>query len=137
MAGRTGRVLAAVAVACMVGLIGCGDDDDDSAGETPDTTASTTVGDGGADGSGGGAAASVTIADFAFSPAELTVSSGDVVSVKNDDSTTHTFTSDGGGFDVQVEAGQSGEARVSASTPGTYDFHCTIHPNMTGKVTVQ
>ncbi|MGH9177906.1 MAG: cupredoxin domain-containing protein [Acidimicrobiales bacterium] len=130
--------MAAIAVACIVGLAGCGDDDDDGgAGDASDTTASTTAGDGGAGGSGASASASVTMADFAFSPTELTVASGDVISLQNDDSVPHTFTSDGAGFDVRVEAGASGDARVATSTPGTYDFQCTIHPAMAGKVTVE
>lgn len=137
MGGRSARALAAVALAGLVGLAGCGDDDDGTVDEGTGTTASTAAGDGGADGSGGSAAASVTMADFAFSPKDVTVASGDVISVKNDDSTTHTFTSDGGGFDVTVEAGATGEARVATTMPGTYDVKCSIHPSMTGKVTVQ
>src|SRR5579864_3291887 len=80
-------------------------------------------------------ASSVTISGFKFSPASLTVSAGQQLSVMNSDGVTHTFTSsawDSG--DIQPGASYTFNAPSQA---GTYQFHCSIHPFMTGTLTVQ
>ena len=75
------------------------------------------------------AADTITIQSFAFS-APLTVAPGASVTVMNKDSVQHTVTADTtGGFDVTVPAG--GTATFTApSAPGSYAFHCSIHPSM-------
>jgi plastocyanin len=56
----------------------------------------------------------------------------------NQDDVDHTFTMSGTQIDVPVAAGETlnGEPIAGAVEPGTYDFLCTIHPEMTGRVTV-
>ncbi|MCX6500623.1 MAG: cupredoxin domain-containing protein [Arthrobacter sp.] len=91
--------------------------------------------------SGGSAAANstaaITISGFAFG-APLVVPAGATVTVTNRDSAEHTVTADtGSAFDVEVK-GSGGTATFTApSTPGTYAFHCTYHPNMHGSLTVK
>lgn len=82
------------------------------------------------------AGAQITIASFSFG-SPLTVKAGQKVSVKNSDGVTHTVTADDGkSFDASVDA--NGTASFTApSKPGTYKFHCTIHPQMKGTLTVQ
>lgn len=41
----------------------------------------------------------ITIKDFAFQPARLTVSAGQMITVTNEDSATHTITAEDGSFD--------------------------------------
>lgn len=118
--------LLAVVVLLGVALLGCGDDDDGAAGDGATTEAA-----------GEDAAASVTIRDLAFEPDELTVQTGDVIEVSNEDGVQHTFTSDDAGFDTVLEPGGSGTARVATSEPGTYDFVCSFHPAMQGSITVE
>ncbi len=90
--------------------------------------------------SGGSSSASagsgVKIANFAFSPATLTVGSGARVTVGNDDSTAHTFTADDGhSFDTgSIDPGSS--SSVTAPKPGRYAYHCSIHPFMHGTLVV-
>lgn len=82
---------------------------------------------------GSSAQAEVTIANFAFTSTPVVV--GTTVTVKNKDSTTHTVTADQGGFSVTVNGGST--ATFTAPTaPGTYKFHCNIHPTMHGSLTV-
>lgn len=79
----------------------------------------------------------VTIANFAFSPADISIKAGTQVTWTNNDSTTHT---------VDETDGQSGPASgmlnpgasysFTFDKPGTYHYHCSIHPEMTGTVTV-
>ena len=72
--------------------------------------------------------------NFAFSPSELTVSAGTEVTFQNDDSTTHTFTGDG--FESgNVSPGNS--FKFTFNTAGTFNYHCSIHPMMTGKIIVK
>lgn len=87
------------------------------------------------DNSGGGADAEITIADFAFSGPD-SVSVGETVQVTNNDSTGHTWTSDGGGFDSgTLNSGDTFEHTFDEA--GEFDYFCAIHPNMTGTITVE
>jgi plastocyanin len=76
----------------------------------------------------------VTIEGFAFSPATVTVSVGDSVTWTNNDGTAHTAT--GSGFDTgNIAGGASGS--VTFQSAGSFDYACSIHPQMTGTVVVQ
>jgi plastocyanin len=78
----------------------------------------------------------VTIAGFAFAPATLSLPAGTTVTWTNQDPTTHTATADdGAAFDCDpVGAGAS--MSFTFATPGTFAYHCKIHPTMTGTITV-
>lgn len=84
----------------------------------------------------GDAAGNVTISidGFAFSePGAL--AEGGTVTVTNNDSTTHTWTSNDGLFDSSgIAPGESFEFTFEAA--GTYSYFCNIHPSMTGSITV-
>lgn len=83
-----------------------------------------------------GADHKVTIKGFAFSPSNLPVVAGDTITFSNADTTTHTATAPDGAFDTgRIEPGKA--ARVTVSAAGAHQYHCTIHPNMTGTVTAQ
>ena len=79
---------------------------------------------------------SVEIADFAFSPAELTVPAGTTVTWTNNDSAPHTVTSDDGAFDSgRLDEGDTFEFTFEEA--GTFAYHCDFHPNMTATITVE
>ena len=80
--------------------------------------------------------AAVTIQNLAFSPATLTVSAGTTVTWTNNDSTTHTVTSDTGLFDSGQMSPGSHFSHTFNDT-GTFAYHCTIHTTMHGTITVQ
>jgi plastocyanin len=77
-----------------------------------------------------------------FVPETLTVSKGTTITWTNGDSTLHTVTSG------SAESGNSGTEFDSSylaagktfqhqfSTSGTFDYYCTLHPYMKGKVVV-
>jgi plastocyanin len=78
----------------------------------------------------------VTISGFAFSPQTLTVSKGTTVTWTNNDSTTHTVTSDTGVWD----SGNLAPGKTFSNTfnqTGTFPYHCKIHTSMTAKIVVQ
>lgn len=82
----------------------------------------------------------VSIKDFAFTPATLTVVRGTTVTFTNGDAITHTASSGTGGtkdgkFDREVRAGA--QATITLDTAGSFDYFCEIHPSMRAKITVQ
>ena len=78
----------------------------------------------------------VTISDFAFSPATVTIAAGDTVTWTNTDPVVHTATSTSGAFD-SGDIAQGDTFSFTFTTPGTYDYFCTPHPTMTGRIVVQ
>jgi len=82
------------------------------------------------------ASATVTISDFEFTPATVTVNEGDSVTFNNDGPTVHTATADDGSFDTgSLRKGESGSATFTSA--GTITYFCQPHPFMKGKVVVQ
>jgi plastocyanin len=77
----------------------------------------------------------VSIEDFFFSPANMTVAPGTTVTWVNNGQAPHTSTADDGTWDSGTL--QPGESfSFTFNQAGTYTYHCTIHPNMTGTITV-
>jgi plastocyanin len=74
--------------------------------------------------------------NYKYVPGIVTVNSGQSVTIYNDDVVAHTLTLNDRSLDsLQIKAGTSFNLRID--TPGEYPFHCTIHPNMKGKIVVQ
>ena len=79
----------------------------------------------------------VTIQNFAFSPASLTVKVGTTVTWTNQDSDAHTVTSQGSGGPLNSAPLNTGKSYSYTFTkPGVYSYLCTIHPFMVATVTV-
>jgi len=110
------KLLIGVFVVLAVALTGC------SYSNKPSSSGSSAV-----------ATNAVSANNFAFSPSNITVKVGTEVTFTNDDSTTHTIT-----FDLfqsgDVAPGQS--FKHTFDTAGTFSYHCSIHPSMTGQVEV-
>ena len=81
-------------------------------------------------------AAQVGIEDFTFSPGDVTAAVGETISWTNPDSAPHTATLDDGACDTGNIA-QGATAGLVFDAAGTYPYHCTIHPNMKGTITIQ
>jgi YVTN family beta-propeller protein len=82
-----------------------------------------------------GQAMAVNIAKFAFVPATITISAGESITWTNSDPVDHTATSD----DKVWDSGSLGPNASFTTTflqPGTYAYHCTIHPFIRGAVVV-
>jgi plastocyanin len=79
----------------------------------------------------------VTIQNFAFSPTNITIAKGTTVTWTNKDSTAHTVTeTDGKSGPNSGDVNPGSSYMFTFSQPGTYSYHCSIHPEMTGTVTV-
>jgi len=83
-----------------------------------------------------GATHQVSIENFAFMPANLTVAVGDTVTWTNNDDAPHTATASNGAFDSGT-LDNGGTFSFTFTTAGTYAYICEIHPQMTGTITVQ
>jgi plastocyanin len=80
--------------------------------------------------------ARISIRNFAFQPATLTVKAGTVVIWFNNDTVTHTVIADSGQLlhSANLAAGQS--YQVTLTKTGSISYHCSIHPMMKGRVIV-
>lgn len=73
--------------------------------------------------------------ELTYSPGGVRASVGDLVVFDNADDVAHTFTDDDGRFDSgPVEPGK--QYGFAYSSPGTYSFHCELHPTMRGQVRI-
>ena len=81
------------------------------------------------------AAARIDIAGFAFD-GQTTVSPGQTLTVANADGAPHTLTAVDGSFDTGVIQGGGASTLTAPLTPGSYAFFCSLHPSMTGTLTV-
>jgi plastocyanin len=73
-----------------------------------------------------------------FSPDSITVSPGAVVTVKNEDSVTHTLTDKANSSLFNTGPVSPGQTKTfkAPDKPGSYPFLCTIHQYMTGTLVV-
>ena len=78
----------------------------------------------------------VKIDNFVFGPAALTVTAGTTVTWVNQDDIPHTVVASDKSFKSKV---LDSDERFSFTftRPGEYDYYCSLHPHMTGKVIVK
>jgi plastocyanin len=106
--------------------------------------------------SAGGATVNVAIQDFSFAPAMITVKVGTTVKWTNNGPSSHTVTSDAGrwgsatlappntmgmgmgmgtgmgmGYGTDDMGGAGASFQFTFTEPGTYGYHCTMHPPAT------
>jgi plastocyanin len=74
--------------------------------------------------------------NFAFQPASTSVKAGSTITVKNNDSVAHTVTADNNSFNTGDINGGGTKTFTAPSNPGSFPFHCSIHPFMHGTLTV-
>jgi plastocyanin len=77
----------------------------------------------------------VLIQGMAFSPSSITVSSGTTITWTNKDGMDHSVTSNTSIFD-SGPISNNGTYSHTFNTAGTFPYHCMVHPDMTGTVTV-
>jgi plastocyanin len=94
------------------------------------TTGSATAG------ATGGQTITVVMTNRAYDPQQVAVKVGDTVTWVNQDAPQHDVVADNGEFKSQLfDKGQS--FSYTFTKAGTYPYHCSIHPGMTGTVIVQ
>ncbi len=119
---RVFTIIAILAAVLLLGGAGCST----SKTTTPAVSNTTTA----------AASNTINIVNFTFTPGTLTVKAGTTVTWTNNDTTTHRPISDTGVFD-SGDLAPGGTFSFTFNNTGTFPYHCSIHPYMTGKVIVQ
>jgi len=84
----------------------------------------------------------VSLQNFAFVPPSVTISKGTTITWTNLDSAPHTIISDAttlfqtGAMFRSNQLLQGQKYSFTFNTEGTFAYHCSIHPFMTGTITV-
>jgi plastocyanin len=77
----------------------------------------------------------VAVKDFAFNPADIQAKVGDTIAFTNGDSAPHTATLDDGSCSTGTISPSASDG-LTFTAAGTYAFHCKIHSQMKGTITV-
>jgi len=77
----------------------------------------------------------VTIKTFKYGPKDITVTAGTTVTWINKDPEPHTVVNKDGKFRSSA-LDTDDTFSFTFNEPGTFNFFCTLHPQMTGTVTV-
>jgi plastocyanin len=77
----------------------------------------------------------VKIDNFTFGPQELKVKAGTTVTWTNGDDIPHTVVSPNNFRSKVMDT--DGTYSFTFTTPGTYKYFCSLHPHMTGTITVE
>ena len=142
----TAAILSTLALAATLILAGCGTTSTGgalgaapTATTVPTATTATTPTPSGPQAqvsiTGGGLGYNVTA--FAFDPKQMTVKAGTTVVWSNNSGTTHIITNDSGDpatFALPVD--DSKTVSFTFTKPGTYPYHCSIHPTMKATIVV-
>lgn len=78
----------------------------------------------------------VLIQGLRYSPATIRVHQGDTIIFVNDDIVPHTVTDRGNAFDSGLIT-SSQKWRLVPTEVGTFNYSCTVHPNMEGTIEVE
>jgi plastocyanin len=83
----------------------------------------------------GAAEVKVGIDNFTFNPKVVTVKTGDTVIWTNRDDIPHTVADPGKFKSKALDTGDS--FSFTFTTPGSFDYFCSLHPHMTGRIVVE
>jgi plastocyanin len=79
----------------------------------------------------------LTIANFSFTPATLTVKPGTTVTWTNKDDIPHGIASANNAFKRSAALDTDESYSFTFTTPGTYQYFCYLHPKMVGTIVVE
>jgi plastocyanin len=133
--------IAATAIAALVAIAGCSSGSSatpnaPASAPAPSTAPSTAPSAASAAASAPAAgAAAVAIKDIAFNPQAIQAKVGETITWTNQDNIAHTVTLD----DKSVDRGNVAPSTTFShafTQAGTFTYHCEIHKQMTGTITV-
>lgn len=113
-----------ICAALVLPVTACGSSDSARSAETTPTTATT-----------GSSDSTVVVQNYTF-PAVSTTAGATLTLVDKDDE-QHTMTADDGSFKGGPFNNKAPGTLVAPSKPGSYPFHCEIHPTMHGTLVVR
>jgi plastocyanin len=115
------RLLPPLALAVL--LAACGGDDGGDSGGSAEACPSGSV--------------EIKMVDIKFDPDEATVGVGQEVCWVNEDTIDHNAVAESGASFESELFGKGKTFTTTVDTPGTVAYVCTIHPGMTGRLTVE
>lgn len=128
------RPLLALPLALLaLGLVACGSSS--SGGSSSSSSGSSSGGSSSSTASGG--KATVTIKNFKYMPATLTVKAGTKVTFVNQDSAEHTATAQNQSIFNTGTLNHGQSKTVTVSKAGTYPYSCLFHAFMHGTLVVK
>jgi plastocyanin len=83
-----------------------------------------------------GTAQSISIDNFSFTPKEITVAAGTTITWVNRDDVPHTVVSPDKKFRSKA-LDTDDQFSFTFTDAGTYNYFCSVHPMMTGKIIVK
>lgn len=121
------RLILPVALAGALAVGACGKGSTPTMPTTPTSASTVSI-----------TAGASTKTTTAYSPNPITISKGGTVTWMNNDTTTHTSVSDPGMAMSWASGSIAPGASFTQTFPnsGRFTYHCSIHPNMVGTVTV-
>ena len=128
------RLICLVALGATLLVAGCGGDDDETTttpAASPTEEATEAAGD-----RGSGDVVEVMMKDIQFVPQAVTVSAGQTVRWTNEDDVAHDADAQDGQFESDL-IGKGETVEWKAEGSGAIDYICSVHPNMTGTITVE
>ena len=117
------RLLLLLAV-LVLGAAACGDDEDAGGG-------------GAASGACPDGAVVILMVDIEFDPEDATASVGQEICWYNEDTIDHNAVAESGADFESELFGHGGTFTTTVDSPGTVEYVCTIHPGMTGTLTIE
>jgi plastocyanin len=80
----------------------------------------------------------ISMANYAFSPADATITAGDSVTWTNSDQAPHDVTTTSGPVSIHSPTLSTGQSWTYTFTvPGSYSYICSIHPDMRATLVVR
>jgi plastocyanin len=79
----------------------------------------------------------IKMADIKFDPEKATAGVGETVCWENDDTVDHDAVANSGADFKSPLFGKGKTFSTTINTPGTVQYECTVHPGMTGEITVE
>ena len=79
----------------------------------------------------------ISIDNFSFTPATLTVKAGTTVTWTNKDDIPHGIASSNNAFKKSGALDTDDGYSLTFTTPGTYQYFCYLHPHMVGSIVVE
>jgi plastocyanin len=131
---RLRSIAVIVGIGLVVMLSGCGNGPPEVAGAGGGGAA--TVGKGATSELGTPGKTVAATADLKFDPGSVSVKTGAVIEWTNTGSVPHNVTFDSYPDLTSQNLAQGDTWEVQITVPGTYAYHCTIHPGMDGQLTV-
>ena len=110
----------------ILGLAACGGDDGGGGGGGQGASSEACPSDG----------VTIKMVDIKFDPQDATAGVGQQVCWVNEDTIDHNAVADGGEFESEL-FGKGKTFTTTLDSPGEYPYVCTVHPGMTGTITVE